>query len=73
LQLRRRKINTIVLRGVSTSIGVETIGREACQRGYNQFFAIDAMTAAVERRAENFIFPRIGIVRITGQVLKIID
>jgi len=70
--LRRRKINTIVLCGVSTSIGVETTG-EACQRGYNQFFAIDAMTAQFERRVENFIFPRIGIVRITGRVLKIID
>ena len=35
LQLRRRKIETIVLCGVSTNIGVETTARDAYQLGYN--------------------------------------
>jgi nicotinamidase-related amidase len=35
LQLRRRGIDTIVLCGISTNIGVETTAREAYQYGYN--------------------------------------
>jgi nicotinamidase-related amidase len=76
LQLRRRKINTIVLCGISTNIGVETTAREAYQRGYNQFFAVDAMTAQSKEEheaTEKFIFPRIGVVRTTEQLLKIIN
>jgi nicotinamidase-related amidase len=73
LHLRRRGIETIVLCGVSTNIGVETTAREAYQRGYNQIFVTDAMTANSKDEHEatlKFIFPRIGLLRTTDQVLK---
>ena len=76
LQLRRRGITTIVLCGVSTNIGVETTAREAYQHGYDQVFAIDAMTAASKEEHETtkkFIFPRLGLVRATEEVLKMIE
>ena len=75
LQLRRRNINTIILCGISTNIGVETTAREAYEHGYNQIFAIDACTAISEeehRHSEKFIFPKIGLVRKTEQILKAI-
>jgi nicotinamidase-related amidase len=38
LQLRRRGIDTIVLGGISTNIGVESTAREAFQYSYQQIF-----------------------------------
>jgi nicotinamidase-related amidase len=73
LQLRRRKIETIVLCGVSTNIGVETTARDAYQRGYNQVFATDAMTANSKDEHEatlKYIFSRIGLLRNTDEILK---
>jgi nicotinamidase-related amidase len=73
LQLRRRGIDTIVLCGVSTNIGVETTARDAYQRGYNQVFVIDAMAASSRDEHEatlKFIFPRIGLLRTTDQILR---
>ena len=73
LQLRRRGIDTIVLCGVSTNIGVETTAREAYQYGYNQVFVTDAMAASGKEEHEvtlRFIFPRIGLLRTTEQVLS---
>ncbi len=73
LQLRRRRIETIVLCGVSTNIGVETTARDAYQRGYNQVFATDAMAANSEDEHEatlKYIFPRIGLLRTTDEILK---
>ena len=73
LQLRRRKIETIVLCGVSTNIGVETTARDAYQRGYNQIFATDAMAANSKDEHEatlKYIFPRVGLLRTTAEILK---
>ncbi len=73
LQLRRRDVKTIVLCGVSTNIGVETTAREAYQHGYNQLFAIDAMSAMSGEEHEStrkFIFPRIGMVKTTAEILS---
>ena len=73
LQLRRRGIDTIVLCGISTSIGVDTTAREAFQRGYNQIFAEDAMTAASKEEHDYVcknIFPRIGKIRRTEEILE---
>jgi len=75
LQLRRRGMTTIVLCGISTNIGVETTAREAYQHGYNQVFASDAMTAMSREEHEStqkFIFPRIGLIRTTDEVLKML-
>lgn len=75
LQLRRRGIDTIVLCGVSTNIGVETTARDAYQRGYNQVFATDAMAASTKDEHETtlkYIFPRIGLLRTADQILAAI-
>lgn len=72
LQLRRRRIDMIVLCGVSTNIGVETTAREAYEYGYNQIFAIDACSALSNEEhshTEKYIFPKIGRVRKTVEIL----
>lgn len=69
IQLRRRGIDTIVLLGISTNIGVEMTAREAFQLGYNQIFITDAMTAMSQEEHDatcNYIFPRIGKLRTTA-------
>jgi nicotinamidase-related amidase len=73
LQLRRRGIETIVLCGISTNIGVETTAREAFQLGYNQIFITDAMTAMSQEEHDatcKFIFPRIGKLRTMDSFLN---
>jgi nicotinamidase-related amidase len=73
LHLRRRGINTIVIGGISTNFGVESTARDAWERAYAMVFAEDAM-AAMSAEAHAFavanIFPRLGRVRSTGEVLK---
>ncbi|HEY8891744.1 MAG TPA: hydrolase [Clostridium sp.] len=72
LQLRRRGINTIVLCGISTNIGVDTTAREAFQHGYNQIFSTDAMTASTKEEHDyecKYIFPRIGKLRTTEEIV----
>ncbi|AKG34242.1 hydrolase [Paenibacillus durus] len=76
LQLRRRGIDTIVLCGVSTAIGVDTTAREAYQRGFNQIFAEDAMTASAQEEHEYVcknIFPRIGRIRTSEEVAGLLQ
>ena len=73
LQLRRRGITTIVLCGIATNIGVESTARFAFEYGFNQIFAEDAMAAmSTEEHALTVakIFPRIGLVRKTGEILE---
>jgi nicotinamidase-related amidase len=72
LQLRRRGITQIVLGGVSTNIGVESTARQAFELGFNQVLVEDAMSsgsAEHHRFAVENIFPRLGRVRSTEQVL----
>ena len=73
LQLRRRGIRTIVLGGIATNIGVESTARDAYERGYDQVLVEDAMSslsADGHRLAMSVIFPRIGRVRSTDEVLQ---
>ena len=73
LEFRRRGITTMVLCGISTNIGVESTARFAYEYGYHQIFAEDAMTAlsAEEHTATiTKIFPRIGLVRNTEDILQ---
>ena len=75
LQLRRRGVDTIVLCGISTSIGVESTARDAYERGYSQIFVEDAMAARdieEHRHTVRSLFPRIGRVRATEEVLAAI-
>lgn len=72
LQLRRRGIDTIVLCGISTSIGVESTARFAYEYGFNQVFVEDAMTAGTKEQHDmsvQVIFPRMGKIRSTEEVL----
>lgn len=72
LQLRRRGITTIVLCGIASGIGVDTTAREAFAHGYQVIFATDAMTGFSEEEHDHvikFIFPRIGRIRSTEDIL----
>ena len=72
LQLRRRHIRTLVLGGIATNMGVESTARDAYERGYEQVFVEDACaTFTEEMHTFTFknIFPRIGRVRLTEDVL----
>jgi nicotinamidase-related amidase len=76
LQLRRRGIDTIVLCGIATNFGVETTAREAYSYGYHQVFAEDAMNAlSVEEHQHTctYIFPRMGRIRSTDEVVAAIS
>lgn len=76
LELRRRGISTIVLGGISTNYGVESTARDAYERGYRLVFAGDAM-AARETEDHEFairrIFPRIGRIRSTEQIIQALE
>ena len=72
LQLRRRGVDTILLVGISTNVGVESTARDAFERGYEQVFVEDAMTARSpddHAHALRTVFARIGRVRSTAEVL----
>lgn len=72
LQLRRRGLNTLILCGIATEFGVESTARDAYERGYEQVFAEDAMTArSAESHANavSHIFPRMGRVRSTAEIV----
>ena len=76
LQLRRRGLDTIVLCGIATSFGVETTAREAYQHGYNQIFAEDAINAITPEEHQyvcSYIFPKIGRVRSTSEILAAME
>ena len=72
LQLRRRGIDTIVLGGIVTGIGVESTARAGWEQGYSQILVEDMMSAP---KAEHHAFsvgtilPRLGRVRPTETVL----
>ena len=66
IHLRRRGIQTIVLCGIATNIGVEATARIGFELGYNLVFAEDAMAARdAELHAVSVskFFPTIGQVR----------
>ena len=72
LQFRRRGITTMILCGISTNIGVESTARFAFEYGYQQIFAEDAMAAlSAEEHAHPVtkIFPRLGRVRSTAEIV----
>jgi nicotinamidase-related amidase len=72
LELRRRGLTTIVLCGIATNIGVESTARFAFEYGYQQIFVEDAMSAlSAEEHTTTVtkIFPRLGMVRNTKEIL----
>ncbi len=76
LQLRRRGIRTIVLAGIATSIGVESTARNAWELGYDIVFAEDMTSgpdAAAHENSFKAVFPRIGRVRTTADVIAALE
>jgi len=72
LHLRRRELTTIVLCGMATEFGVESTARDAYELGFELVFAEDAMTgthAESHRNSMERIFPRMGRVRATEQIV----
>jgi nicotinamidase-related amidase len=73
LQLRRRRVDTIVIGGIATNFGVESTARTAYELGYQLVFAEDAM-ASFNKTNHDFatqnIFPRLGRVRATVEIVK---
>ncbi|EGE4655759.1 hydrolase [Salmonella bongori] len=73
LQLRRRGIDTIILCGISTNIGVESTARNAWELGFNLIIAEDACSAASSEQHQGsmtHIFPRIGRVRCVEDIIN---
>ncbi len=71
LHLRRRGIQTLVLAGIATNIGVESTARDAWERNYTLVVVEDACTTtADDAHAASFkyIFPRIARVVKTEEV-----
>ncbi|WP_438290680.1 isochorismatase family protein [Streptomyces sp. HUAS TT7] len=63
--LAERGIDTLVLGGIATNLGVESTARAAADHGYELLFAEDAMAALTEdehRAAVALDFPRLGTV-----------
>jgi nicotinamidase-related amidase len=73
--LRQRGVTQVVLTGVATSIGVESTARSAYDLGYNVTLVVDAMTdrdADAHRHSVEKIFPRLGEIAKTDDVLKLL-
>ena len=73
LHLRRRGIDTIVLCGISTNIGVESTARNAWELGFSLIIAEDACSAASAEQHQGSmtdIFPRIARVRSVEEILQ---
>lgn len=73
LQLRRRDVTRIAICGIATNIGVESTARDAFERNYKILFVEDAMASMngdEHMHSVTRIFPRMGIVRSTAQVLQ---
>ncbi len=74
LELRRRGRRTIVLGGIATNFGVESTARDAWERNYQLILVEDAMaarTAADHTFAITRVFPRLGRICSTEDVLKV--
>ena len=70
-ELRKRGVDTIVIAGISTDIGVESTARSGATLGFNVVVVEDATSARTVEGHENAIeriFPYLGRVRSAGQV-----
>lgn len=61
---------------MATNIGVESTARFAFEYGFNQIFVEDAMAARSKEEHEypiKYIFPKLGLIRETAEVLKALE
>lgn len=73
--LRQRGVTQVFLTGVATSLGVESTARSAYDLGYNVVLVVDAMMdrdADAHLHSVDKIFPRLGEVATTDDVLKLL-
>ena len=73
--LAAHAVTQVAVAGVSTSMGVEAIARQAHELGFNVTLAIDAMTdTAPEAHANSVarIFPRIGETGMSADILALL-
>jgi nicotinamidase-related amidase len=71
-QLRERGVQTVVMAGIATTMGVESTARAASDHGFEVIFAADAMsgmTAAEHEHALTVVLPRFGEVVTSDEVL----
>lgn len=76
IQLRRRGVDTLLIGGLVTNIGVDTTMRQAHERGYDQVVMSDlcgAFTLAEHDYSLRFIFPRIARIRTTSEVIGALE
>ena len=74
--LRERGVTQVVFAGVATSNGVEASARSAFDLGYHITFAVDAMTdmaADMHQHSTSKVFPKIGEVGTTDDVLRMLN
>jgi nicotinamidase-related amidase len=69
------RVTQVVITGVATTAGVESTARSAYDLGYNVTLVVDAMTdrdADAHLHAVEKIFPRLGEIAKTEEVLKLL-
>ncbi len=75
LALRARKIDTIIIAGGSTDVGVASTAYTARDLDYNLVFVSDACSSPEHDNHDQFmrrIFPRMGRVRTAAQVIEML-
>jgi nicotinamidase-related amidase len=73
--LRQRGVTQVFLAGISTSVGVESTGRNLHDLGYNVVTVVDAMTDRnldSHRHSIEKMFPRMSETATTEDVLKML-
>lgn len=77
LALRSRGIDTVIISGGSTDVGIAATAFSGRDRDYNMIVVSDACATAHDQRAHDLlmtlIFPRMSRVRTTDQVLEMIQ
>lgn len=76
LALRARKIDTLIIAGGSTDVGVASTAYSARDLDYNLVFVSDACSSPEHDNHEQFmrrIFPRMGRVRTAAQVVAMLQ
>jgi nicotinamidase-related amidase len=74
--LARRHVTQVVLLGYSTTIAVEATARDAYDRGYNVTILGDAITdsdVAGHDWALSKLFPRLGVIVASGELLRCLE
>jgi len=73
LQLRRRRVDTLIVAGVMTNFGVESTVRDGWQNNYAMLVAEDACSsidAEMHQFATTRILPRVARVRTTAEITR---